>query len=382
MLEKNGGFLSFIPEYVEVQYLESYKNIKSVINDPPKKTLINHVKRGKIIRGITLFFLQQISKLLNDSRILFKYLLRNFPALANEYDLAIAYAGPMDLISYFIIHKIKAKKKVQWIHFDVTKIGFNRKFAAKLYKYFDTIFVVSSEAKNKLIKCIPTIEEKTEVFENIVSNQLIQNQSKINQGFEDNFKGYRILTVGRLSKEKGHDLAIQVCAKLIKDGYQIKWYCIGEGKERKEYEDMIKKYKLKDSFQLLGLKTNPYPFIKQCDIYVQPSRYEGYCLTVMEAKCLNKPIITTNVNGANEQIRTEITGLIVPIDVDEIYTAIKRVLDDNTLCNTFSKNLLKETFEPTVMNKFYNLFEQQKQEKNMNIMNVDIALEVNKKHYF
>ena len=74
----------------------------------------------------------------------------------------------MDFISFFVVNKIKAKKKIQWIHFDVTKIGFNQKFAKNIHK-FDKIFVVSKEGKNKLINILPSLKEKTEEFYNIVS---------------------------------------------------------------------------------------------------------------------------------------------------------------------------------------------------------------------
>ncbi|WP_319417987.1 glycosyltransferase [Virgibacillus necropolis] len=254
----------------------------------------------------------------------------------------------MDFISYFVIHKIKAKKKIQWIHFDITKIGFDVNFATKLYKKFDKIFVVSNEAKNKLIELVPTIKKKSEVFLNLVSPKVIQDQSKEGKGFIDNFEGVRILTVGRLTTEKGQDLAIRVLARLVKEGYKVKWYCLGEGSSRSKYEKLINEYNLQDKFILLGSDPNPYPYMDQCDIYVQPSRYEGYCITTLEARSLKKPIVATNVNGANEQIRNEETGLIVNIDESELYEGVKKLIKNKKLCNIFTNNLDKERINSTI----------------------------------
>ncbi|WP_282173038.1 glycosyltransferase [Cytobacillus firmus] len=348
MLEEYGGFLGSIPSDVKVEYLTGYKNIKGILKRPLHITAIDLLIKGQFIKALIMTFIYFISKIKKERSLFYKYILREFPVVKNEYDIAVAYAGPMDFISYFIAHKIKAKKKIQWIHFDITKIGFNKYFAAKVYKRFDQIFVVSKEAKNKFISSLPLFKYRTEEFLNIISPKTIHNQAKESGGFQDNFEGLRILTVGRLSIEKGQDLAIKVLARLIKEGYKVKWYCVGEGDAREQYEDLIERHCLKDNFILLGTNPNPYPYIKQCDIYVQPSRYEGYCVTLMEARCLNKPILTTEVNGTKEQIKNEETGLIVCIDENEIYKALKKLIVNKELRNKFEKNLSIETFEPGV----------------------------------
>jgi glycosyltransferase involved in cell wall biosynthesis len=344
MLEDYGGFLKYIPEGVHVEVLNKYKDIKHILNNPPIVTAIDLLKSGKVLNAIIFSFFYLFSKIINDKRIFYHYITERFQKFENAYDLAISFAGPMDLITYFIVKKIKSKRKIQWIHFDITKIGFNKKFANQMYKNFNKIFVVSNEAKEKLICNVPNIHGKTEVFYNIVSPHLIIEQSKEGIGFEDKFDGLRILTVGRLSKEKGQDLAIRVMARLVNDGLNVKWYCVGEGASRIEYEKLIRYYQLEDRFILLGLDPNPYSYIDQCDIYVQPSRYEGYCITLIEARCLNKPIVTTAVNGSYEQIKNEDTGLIVDINEDELYKAVKRLVLSNDLRSKFSENLTNDMF--------------------------------------
>ena len=120
--------------------------------------------------------------------------------------------------------------------------------------------------------------EKTCVVYDIVSPTLIKSMALKDDGFNDNFDGIRILTIGRLVDVKGYDLAIKACYKLKSKGYNFKWYVIGEGNLKSKLENMIKEFQLEDTFILLGIYQNPYVFLKQCDIYVQPSRFEGYGL--------------------------------------------------------------------------------------------------------
>ncbi|HZH58304.1 MAG TPA: glycosyltransferase [Metabacillus sp.] len=347
MLEKYGGFLSQIPREVKVEYVKEFNEIKEVYYNPPHITALSLLRKRKFFRAFNIMSLHFISKAMNNRSYFFKYLLKECPVKIIEYDVAVAYAGPMDLISYYVLNKIKAKKKVQWIHFDVSKIRFNHLVESKLYNQFDKILVVSNEGRKKLINLIPSLKEKTEVFLNIVSQKLIHSQVKEGTGFQDDFNGIRILTVGRLTSEKGQDIAIRVLAKLIENGYNVKWYCIGEGNSRTKYEKLIKEYNLEAEFILLGTDPNPYPYINQCDIYVQPSRHEGYCITLAEARCLNKPIITTDFTGANEQIKQKKTGLIVSVDEKEIYQALTEMINNTELRNMFSTNLGKELIDFT-----------------------------------
>lgn len=241
MLEEYGGFLSQIPKDVNVIYVEGYKDMKSILNNPLPLTALSLLKERKIIKAFNICITHLLTKITNNRSLLFKYLLKNNLKLKNEYDIAVAYAGPMDFISYFVVNKIKAEKKIQWIHFDITRIGFNVKFSKKIYRKFDQIFVVSNEARVKLLNKLPSISGKTEVFKNRVSVRNTQELAKEGKGFNDLFDGIRIVTVGRLTNEKGQDLAIKALARLINDGYKVRWYCIGEGNSRKTYEELIEK---------------------------------------------------------------------------------------------------------------------------------------------
>ena len=347
MLEEYGGFLNEIPSFVKVKYVDEYKSIKPFVNEPPKILIKRLIKNKAYLTGLSTLLNYSISKITKNISYYYRYILKNVKKIDEEYDLAVAYAGPMDFITYFVLNKIKAKKKVQWIHFDITKIGFNKKFAKRNYKKFDKIFVVSEEGKEKLINLIPALNNKVEAFFNIISCNLIENMSKNEKSFDDLFDGVRILTVGRLSKEKGQELTINVLARLKNQGYKVRWYCIGDGPEKDNYRNRIKGLDIENDYILLGSKLNPYPFMKDCDIYVQPSKHEGYCITLGEARCFDNPIVTTNFTGANEQIKNEITGLVCDISEQGIYQAIKRLLDNKELYKDIRINLSNEIVDST-----------------------------------
>ena len=356
MLEKYGGFLDKLPKDINVKYLDYYTDIKDILNNPPQYTAIKMIKGGKVLRGINLLIIHILTKVIGQRNLFYNYVLKDYPNIITEYDIAVAYAGPMELITYFILNKIKAKKKIQWIHFDVDKCGVTKKSTINNYRKFDKIFVVSEEGKNKFVNMMPELEENTEVFLNIISPKLILKQSEIGEGFNDIYDGLRILTVGRLSNVKGQDLCIKALKKLRDEGYDVRWYCVGDGIYRKKYEKLVYDNNLVEDFIFLGSKTNPYSFMKQCDIYVQPSLHEGYCITLAEAKCFGKPIVTTNFTGAKEQIINRETGIIVECNSNELYQAIKEVIDNSELRKKISRNVINTLSDTSnEINKFLEL---------------------------
>lgn len=185
----------------------------------------------------------------------------------------------------------------------------------------------------------PSLKEKTSVFYNIIDKNKVDIMSLEDGGFNDCFNGIRILTVGRLTTEKGQDIIPGTLRRILSKGYSARWYCMGDGENRQMLGSMIKEFNLEDHLILLGTQNNPFPYIKQCDIYVQPSRHEGYCITLAEARALNKPIITTDFVGAREQIKDRETGLITEFSEEEIYKAVKKLIGNTDLCDMFKNNL-------------------------------------------
>lgn len=338
-LEKKGGFLEYIPEHVKLEEAEWFKDIKPIIMESPQNTIKRYLRTGKIFKIPSFIYSYYKSKNTGDRYIYYKNVLKGIPNNDEYYDAAIAYAGPTEIIDAYITHKVSANKKIGWVHFDISQHNINKKLYEKLYEKFDKIFAVSNEANKKLNEIMSSTIGKSEVLLNIISRDLINEMAEEEVEFDNEFDGIKIVTVGRLSQEKGQDLAIKALSKLKEDNYKVRWYCVGEGNSRSEYEGLIRKNKLEKDFILLGATPNPYPYIKNSDIYVQTSRHEGYCLTLAEAKALRKPIISTNFIGAYEQIEDSVNGFIVKQNEKIIYEKIKYLINNKVICNEFINKL-------------------------------------------
>ena len=222
-------------------------------------------------------------------------------------------------------------QKIAWVNTDYRLAAYNKDFDLNYYEEFNEIVAVSDGCKEVLIQEIPKVESKIQVVYDIISPTLIKSMANESGGFSDQFEGLRILTIGRLVYEKGYELAIEACYKLKQKGYRFKWYVIGEGNLQRELEDRISKYNLHDTFILLGTYKNPYPFIKQSDIYVQPSRYEGFGLAIAEARIIQKLIVVTDFVTVHNQIKHRENGLIVKMDSEAIYEGVKEIIENDLL---------------------------------------------------
>lgn len=329
LLNMKGGFLEDIPQNVIIHHINCYSKYKEIINDPPLKVIIHELKKGHIINSIVQFFLYIHFKLTQNRYLLYKYILRKEPIFPITFDLAIAYAGPSQAIDYYITKKIKANKKCGWIHFDVEKFGIDKGMTKLLYSKYDKIFIVSRTAKDKFDRIFPKLRNKTEVFYNIVSPEQINRLANAAPTFGDSFTGKRILTVGRITSEKGHDIAIKALKIVLDKGYNVKWYFVGDGKHRQYCELLAQQLKIQNHIVFLGVEKNPYGYMRDCDIYVQPSRHEGYCITLAEARVFTSPIVATNFVGAKEQLTNRNNGIVTGFSEEEIATSIIKAFKFN-----------------------------------------------------
>ncbi|OIK09372.1 glycosyl transferase [Bacillus sp. MUM 116] len=281
---------------------------------------------------------------------------RFLPKLNKEYDVAIGFLWP----HHFIGEKVKAKKKIGWIHTDYSNISLNNKLESRMWNKLDQIVAVSSECSNTFLNIFPELRQKTAVIENILSPALVRKQA--NEQVPEEMKKTNgktiLLTVGRLSHAKGLDHAIKACKELVKEGYDLEWYVVGYGHLENELKDLIKQLDMSERFHLLGKKTNPYPYMKACDIYVQPSRYEGKAVTIREAQILGKPVVITNFPTAKSQAKDGFDALITTQDVPGIVNGIKRLLDDEQLKNNLISNTLSMDYgNENEVEKLYALIE-------------------------
>lgn len=304
----------------------------------------NDCLRGRIVQAVKTGWYTiraRMAKSIFEQESIYSKRIGNY---SKEYDLAIAYHVPASFPVQVVINNIRAKNKIAWIHSDVSQYQRELIPYIPLYEKFDKIFCVSEYAMNNFNKSYPHLKDKTSVFYNMMDIDKMTEMAEQDYGYDDHFDGIRILTIGRLSREKGQEIIPGIVKRIVSDGINIRWYCIGDGSRRREIEKMIIHYGLEDHLILLGTKKNPYSYLKQCDIYVQTSMYEGYCISLAEARKFHKPIVTTDFVGAREQILNGENGIIVNFDESELYLAIKSLIEDTSLCLRFKNNLSRIKF--------------------------------------
>ena len=311
-------------------------------------------ERGGILRNIGTFIRYCNFRLgVKLSRMPWKW----FKGLQKDYDVAMAYSQN-DYSPYYVIDRVSACKKVMWYHNGAyEKVGKSYEIDKLYYNRFDNIIAVSTDCSKVLKKYFPDSAEKIIVLRNICDIESIKARSE--EFFPDSFHsdGIHITTVGRLTSEKGADLAVNACNCLVSDGVNIYWHWVGDGNQREVIRKAIDYNGLNQRFFLEGNQNNPYPFIKYCDIYVQPSYYEAYSTTVTEAKVLKKPIVTTDVGGMRDQIHSEENGLIVPIEIDELIKAVRKLIENEELRNSFSNALdSSDILNEIALKDYYHLF--------------------------
>jgi glycosyltransferase involved in cell wall biosynthesis len=241
-----------------------------------------------------------------------------------QYDLAVAFLEGG--AAYYVADHVRARKKAAFIHIDYQQAGYTRALDKDCYLLFDRIFPVSDEVKDRFLGVYPELKKRTHVFCNLLNEERIRRLSCREEGFDDGFEGFRILTVGRLVPQKGYDTAIQVMKLLKLTGIPVRWYVLGEGPLRKQLEKQIEQLGLKEDFILEGAKENPYPYFAKADLYANLSRFEGKSIAIQEAQILEVPVIAVDSSGNREQITNGADGILCEPKAETVRDGILELL--------------------------------------------------------
>ncbi|GHU38383.1 hypothetical protein FACS1894105_12280 [Clostridia bacterium] len=290
---------------------------------------------------------------------LFLRLMKKIPPVTERYDAAVAFWG--DRTMFFALDKVtNAAKKIAWMHFDYSTPPRDDGVYREYFSRCDAIVNVSGAVNDALTAKFPEIASKCVVIENIQNKEMIRSLALTGSSFPDasTYKGKRILTVGRISYQKGVDMIPPVLRRLKADGIDARWYIVGGGSDEEKtalitiaVEDGVA-----DSMILLGETVNPYTYMRDCDVYAQPSRYEGKPIAVEEAKIMRCPIVTANYLSAKEQLADGKFGVIAEISIDSIYENIRNLLLDGERRRALSETLNRENFgNADEIEKFYRL---------------------------
>lgn len=267
-------------------------------------------------------------KLKIDTENNYRYLINRTPPLQLHFDCAIGYVANVSTQIFSLADRVNADKKIAWIHGETTNLK-NTRLYESCYRRFDKIFTVSQVSRTHFIERFPACASITDVYYNPIKREEILEKSKVtihDVVFEPSVTN--IVTVGRISPEKGFDMIPEIVRLLSEYAYKIHWYIIGDGPSADTVRENSRKNGTENAVFLLGNRMNPYPYIKNCDIYVQPSYEEGYSTTICEAGILGKAIIgTTTSGGIREQISDGVSGLLAEPEPQALTAAIVYLLD-------------------------------------------------------
>lgn len=336
LYDHRGEMMQFIPEWVNLlPQISKY----SVLERP----IVELVKRGFWGIAAARMWAKRISKVaykrsgskLENNGGLDKMSKCTTPLLPKinpsvTYDLAISFLTPHRIVA----EKVKAKKKIAWIHTDYTRVWVDAEDELKVWQKYDYVASISGDVTNTFLQVFPSLAPKIVEIENILSPTFVRKRAELqNVDKEIRHEGaITLLSVGRFSDAKNYDNVPDICKRLIgKTKLNIKWYIIGYGGDEALIRQKIKEAGMEEHVILLGKRSNPYPYIKACDIYVQPSRYEGKSVTVREAQMLCKPVVVTNYPTASSQIRSGLDGVIVPMDNEGCAHGLAEVICDKPL---------------------------------------------------
>lgn len=273
-------------------------------------------------------------------KLLWRLISEGTPELKTEFDLAVAYLEGAS--TYYVADHVKAKKKASFVHIDYERAGYTATQDKGCYDRIDRIFGVSKEVERKFLITYPQYSDKVMLFYNLLDINGIREKAESGEGFTDGYKGKRLVTVGRLHYQKGYDIAINALKILRGKGREIRWYVLGDGPEKASLQKQIDECGLTESFILMGAKPNPYPYVKQADIYVHATRFEGKSIAVEEAQILGKVIVASDCTGNTEQIIPEYDGVLLPLSAERLADELQRVIDDRELQAKLKENVAKK----------------------------------------
>ncbi|MFE4350596.1 glycosyltransferase [Peribacillus butanolivorans] len=352
-------------------HLFLYSNTGEYLKDLPENVvLVNKsaffkcigmtLKEAKETGKISIILLRVVAALLCKifgSKYVFNVFFKFLPKYKN-YDLAISFSNnvsPRTLYfgyNQFVLSRVIAKKKIAWIHSDYIKAGLNNKINNHEYSKFDAIINVSLAGKNTFDQVRPELKSKSFVIYNTFNIQDIIEQSRRDKPYY-NIKKLKLVTVGRIDENKSIDRIINITEKLKRDGFIFIWYIVGEGNLRPELEKKTSELGLNENIVFLGNQTNPYPFIKNADILVLASKYEGMPMVITESLILKTPVVVTRYNAAEEQVIDGFNGLIAENSEEGLYIALKKILENNNILKEMEKNIINtEISNKVALNQF------------------------------
>lgn len=347
VLMGQGEMIGKLPEHVKL--LNSAFCVKSVLTEKGRWTMMKTVLRSFVRNGrffyklsytVRIFAMMLREKRIQMDKLFWRVISDGAEQFDSFFDLAVAWIEGG--AAYYVSDHVKARKKIALIHIDYENAGYTKAMNQDCYTRFVNIFAVSEEVKEHFSKIYPEYTAKLAVFHNMLDQEFIRRRAQEQGGFADGYRGFRILSVGRLVWQKGYDIAIEAMEILKKRGYDIKWYVIGEGDQKKNLMKKVWELQLGEEFILMGQKENPYPYYVQADLYVHATRFEGKSIAIQEAQTLGCAVVASDCRGNREQIEDGKDGLLCELTPYAVAEKIEALYLDEEKRNMFGKEAAKK----------------------------------------
>lgn len=270
-----------------------------------------------------------------------------------HFDTAVIYS---DRAAETAVRAVSADRFLMFYHHGAMRREYHDAYG---YRKADKVIAVSPALAEKLRAYRTKYADKIISVNNIIDIDGVREKGLDIPTVKFSADCFNIVSCGRLSHAKGMDIAVDACAKLVADGFKgFHWYIVGGGPEESALREQIMRLGLEDCVSLLGMQSNPYPYIRCADLYVQPSRFEAFGLTIREAQVLTVPVLSTRTDGSAELISDSGTGLLCESDADSIAAAIIRLYNAPKLRESIQAELQNHDFErdnSAILKQLYSL---------------------------
>ena len=334
------------------------ENVRQLQFDPLLQYML--IEKGQIARSF-LYFLKKghIGLLFYAAYLMFwkivtrksmnvlrQRLIRKYARLLKFDDIEFDFgAGVSDCImTYLLVDRVKAKVKYHWIRSDYRIMDLDHTIEEEYFRKIDGAFAVSAECGDIFCSVYPFMKGKVHEFINYIPTQYYE-KIESDAACVTSYDGYKIVSVCRIDPLKGLEIAIGAC-RLLLDKYKLtgfKWFVLGDGPVRGKVEEIIEKEGLKEYFVLLGMKKNVFSILKECDLFVHPSRTEGRSNSVEAAKICCLPVILPRYDTAHNQIEDQVDGCICDLSEEALAEAIDDLMHNGEKVCFFKENLKKRT---------------------------------------
>ena len=339
--------------------MESLPNNIKIVPINPLLQVLGISQKQAYGRGIKIVLLQTFgavwSRIFGNQRII-NWLVKK-EKISEYYDYAISYSQFPPLKYFiggtneFVLDSVNAKTKIAFIHSDFQNCGGNSKYAREKYKLFDKIALCSKSAQHSFLQIMPMLKEKTYVVKNFNSYE------KIKKFAFDNTVKYKknifnVISISRLSIEKGIDRGIKAVAHCLKQGIKVNYHIIGSGPDKKRLMDIVNEYEIKENIFFYGETDNPYRFLPNADLLLFPSIHEAAGLVIEEAASLGVPVLASETIASKEMVLDNDFGWVSKNNQKEFNFNLEFLLRNKSVIDN-----KKETMQNKIFNNELNIEE-------------------------